>query len=211
MKRKLFITAVVVAFILSSGMVLAQQQGYGQGYGPQGQGYGQGGPQGQGWFCPWCGQQYGRGMGPGMMYRGQGMRQGRQGRGMPPGMMQGWQGQGMGPGMMQRWHGQGMRHGGRGMGRGMMGDQWDRRQYGPSGQYGQYGPSYGQQQREPLNLNKSEAQELAEDYVAGNPNLTIGEITEKDEIYEAMVETKDGSLVEKLLIDKQTGWMKRAY
>jgi len=25
------------------------------------------------------------------------------------------------------------------------------------------------------------------------------------------VETKDGSLVEKLLINKQTGWMKKAY
>ena len=48
-------------------------------------------------------------------------------------------------------------------------------------------------------------------YVAGNPNLKIGDVREKDEVFEARVETQDGSLVEKLLIDKQTGWMKRAY
>ena len=133
-----------------------------------------------------------------MMHRGQGMRQGWQGQGMGPGMMQRYHGQGMGSGMMQG--GQGMMHGGRGMGPGMMGDQWGRGQYGPSG---------GQQQMDPL--SQSDAQSLAENYVAGNPNLKIGGVTEKDEAYEARIETKDGSLVEKLLIDKQTGWMKRAY
>lgn len=29
--------------------------------------------------------------------------------------------------------------------------------------------------------------------------------------YEAPVVTQDGSLVEKLLIDKQTGWMKKTF
>ena len=201
MNRKLFIAAAALVLIVSSSVVLAQQQGYGQDYGPQG----------QGWFCPWCGQQsgqgmgpgmmqgwQGQGMGPGMMHRGQGMGHGWQGRGMGPGMMQGWQGQGMGPGMMHR--GQGMMHGGRGMGPGMMGDQWGRGQYGPSG---------GQQQMEPL--TQSKAKQLADDYVAGNPNLKIGDVREKDEVFEARVETKDGSLVEKLLIDKQTRWMKRAF
>ena len=142
MNRKLFIAAAALVLIVSGSVVLAQQQGYGQG------------------------------MGPGMMHRGQGMMQG----------------------------GQGMMHGGRGMGPGMMGDQWGRGQYGPSG---------GQQQMDPL--SQSDAQSLAENYVAGNPNLKIGGVTEKDEAYEARIETKDGSLVEKLLIDKQTGWMKRAY
>jgi len=60
-------------------------------------------------------------------------------------------------------------------------------------------------------LSQSKAKQLAEDYVAGNPNLKIGDVSEKDEVFEARIETKDGSLVEKLLIDKQTGWMKRAY
>ena len=164
MNRKLFIAAAALVLIVSGSVVLAQQQGYG--------------PQGQSWFCPWCGQQSGQGMGPGMM--------------------QGWQGQGMGPGMMHR--GQGMMHGGWGMGPGMMGDQWGR---------GQYGPQAGQQQMEPL--TQSKAKQLANDYVAGNPNLKIGGVTEKDEVFEARVETQDGSLVEKLQIDKQTGWMKRAY
>jgi len=196
MKGKLFIAAAALALIVSGSVVLAQQQGYGQ----------RSGPQGQGWFCPWCGQQYGQGMGPGMMHRGQGMRHGWQGQGMGPGMMQRWQGQGMGPGMMQGYHGQGMRHGGRGMGRCMRGEHWGRGQYGPPGQYG---PSDEQQQMEPL--SQSKAKQLAEDYVAGNPNLKIGDVSEKDEVFEARIETKDGSLVEKLLIDKQTGWMKRAY
>jgi len=81
------------------------------------------------------------------------------------------------------------------MGPGMRGDQWGRGQYGPSGQ---------PQQMEPL--SKNEARNLAEDYVAGNPNLKIGDLSEMDEVYEARIETQDGSLVEKLLIDKQTGW-----
>lgn len=195
MKRMFFIAAMVVAFVMIGGMALAQQQqGYGQGYGPQG----------QGWFCPWCGQQYNQGqsMGHGRMHRGQGMRHGWQGQGMN----QGWQGQGMGPGRMRGYQGQGMRHGGRGMGRGMMCDQWGRGQSGPSGQYG---PSNVPQQMEPL--TQSKARNLAEDYVAGNPNLTIGGVAEQDDVYEARVETKDGSLVERLLIDKETGWMKKAY
>lgn len=201
MKRTFIIAALVVAFILAGSAVLAQQQGYGQEYGPQG----------QGWFCPWCGQQHGQGMGsgmmhrgqgmgPGMMNRGQGMPYGWQGQGMGPGMMPGWQGQGMRPGMQHGYRGQGMMHGGRGMGPGMRGDQWGRGQYGPSGQ---------PQQMEPL--SKNEARNLAEDYVARNPNLKIGDLSEMDEVYEARVETKDGSLVERLLIDKQTGWMKKAY
>ena len=90
MKRTLFIASIVLALFMTAGGILAQQQGNNQGYSPQG----------QGWFCPWCGQQYGQGqgMGPGMMHRGQGMRQGM--------------GQGShGKGMRNRWHGQGMRNG----------------------------------------------------------------------------------------------------
>ena len=141
--------------------------------------------QDQGWFCPWCGQHYGQGKGMGP---GQGMKQGMMHRGQ--GMRQGWQGQGMGQGMMQ----------GRGMGRHPRCENWSR---------GQYGHSAAQQQMEPL--SKSAAQELARNYVAGNPNLQVGELSDQDEAYEATVVTREGSLVEKLLIDKQTGWMKRAF
>ena len=195
MKKMLLIAVMTAALIVSAGAVLAQQSGYGQGYGPQQ-------PQGQGWFCPWswCGQQYGQqGMGPGMMrgYRGQGMH-GWQGRQMGPGMMHGWQDQGRGPGMMPGYRGQGRMHGGQGPG--WRGEQWGRGQYGPYG---------GEQEMAPL--TKSKARNLAEDYVAGNPNLKIGAVNEKDGVFEARIETKDGSLVEKLLIDKETGWMKKAY
>ena len=208
MKRALLTFTVLAFFLIAGGnLALAQQQqqqpqDYGQRYG---QDYG---PQGQGWFCPWCGSGSGRGygMGPGMMHgwggrgMGPGMMQGWGGRGMGPGMMHGWGGRGgygMGPGMMQGWSG-------RGMGPGMMHEGWGRGQYG-----GSYGP-YGQQQQMEA-LNESEARDLAENYVAGNPNLKIGKLTEKEGTYMATIVTKDGSLVEKVMIDKETGWMKRAY
>ena len=82
----------------------------------------------------------------------------------------------------------------------MMHGQWSR---------GQYGPSTGPQQMQPL--DQSTARELVRNYAAGNPNLKVGQVTEQDGTYEATIVTKDGSLVERLLIDKQTGWMKRAF
>ena len=188
MKRMIFTATLALALLVYGGVALAQQQG-----GFQGQG-----PQGQGWFCPWCGQQYGQGQG--MMPRGgPGMGSGYQGHGMGPGMMQGYQGRGMGPGMM----GPGMMHGrqGRGMGPGMRQERWGRGQYGPDRQ--------PQQQMGPL--QKNAARNLAENYVAGNPNLNIGDIKEKNDVFVATVMTQDGSLVEKLLIDKETGWMKKEY
>lgn len=192
--KRLFIAATVLALVITGGVVLAQQQGSGQG-----QGYG---PQGQGWFCPWCGQTgtQGQGMGPGMMgqgYRGQGMMHGQQG------MMRG---QGMGQGMHR---GQGMMYGGQqGMRQGCpynqqgMQQKWGRGQYGPQG---------GQQQ--PVTpMNAEQARQLAENYVAGNPNVKVGQIEEQgQDTYKATIVTQDGSLVEKLLIDKKTGWMKREY
>ena len=219
MKRMLLTATLALALFVYGGAALAQQQG-----GVQGQG-----PQGQGWFCPWCGQQYGQGQG--MMPRGgQGMGPGYQGRGMGPGMMQGYQGRGMGPGMMGGYQGQGMgpgmhgyqgrgmgpgmMHGrgmgpgmmqgrqGRGMGPGMMQERWGR---------GQYGPNRQQQQQRMGPLQKDGARNLAENYVAGNPNLNIGDITEQDDVFVATIVTQDGSLVEKLLIDKETGWMKKEY
>ena len=73
---------------------------------------------------------------------------------------------------------------------------------------GQYGPG-GQQRME--SLKKDTARDLDENYVAGNPNLKVGEIEEHVATYTASIVTKDGSLVEKLVIDKNTGWMKRKY
>jgi hypothetical protein len=78
---------------------------------------------------------------------------------------------------------------------------------------GQYGPQGGQQQQPAQPLQADQARQLAENFVAGNPNLKVGEVTDNDEqgAFVATIVTQDGSLVEKLLIDKQTGWMKRQY
>ncbi len=157
MRKTLFTATVAFVLMVSAGLVLAQQQGANPSTG-------YGGPQGQGWFCPWAGQN----MGPGMMQQ-----------------------RGMGPGRM---------HGGQGMGPCVTNNHWGR---------GQHGPNAGTQQMQPL--DQKAAQELAQNYVAGNPNLMIDEVTEKEGVYEAPVVTQDGSLVEKLIVDKQTGWMKRTF
>jgi hypothetical protein len=44
-----------------------------------------------------------------------------------------------------------------------------------------------------------------------NPNLKLGKITEQGDAFEAEIVTKEGSLVDKLLVDKSTGWMHPAY
>jgi hypothetical protein len=52
-----------------------------------------------------------------------------------------------------------------------------------------------------------------ENYVQStrNPNLKLGKITDKDQYFEAEIVTKDNSLVDKILVDKQTGWMRSIY
>jgi hypothetical protein len=127
---------------------------------------------------------YGCGMGPGYGY------------GMGPGMMGGY---GMGPGMMGPGYGYGY-----GMGPGMM---------GPG--YGwQYGPGYGPQNEQPQKpLDKEQAKQQVENYLKStrNPNLKLGKIEEKGNDYVVDIETKGGSLVDKLLVSKDTGWMRSAY
>lgn len=41
--------------------------------------------------------------------------------------------------------------------------------------------------------------------------MKIGELQEKQDVYVASVVTQDGSLVEKVQIDKESGWMRRKY
>ena len=132
---------------------------------------------------------YGSGMGPGMMgYGGYGGPQYCPycGSYLGPGG-----GYGMGPGMMGPGYGYGY-----GMGPGMM--------YG----YG-YGPRYRQLDKP---LDKQEAKELLEQYVQSlyNPDLKVGKITEKDNYFEGEILTKDNVLVDKIIIDKNTGWMSSA-
>jgi hypothetical protein len=168
--------------------------GYGCGMGP-GYGYGMGpgmmGGYGMGPGMMVPGYGYGYGMGPGMMGPGYGY-----GYGMGPGMMGGY---GMGPGMMGPGYGYGY-----GMGPGMM---------GPG--YGwQYGPGYGPQNEQPQKpLDKEQAKQQVENYLKStrNPNLKLGKIEEKGNDYVVDIETKGGSLVDKLLVSKDTGWMRSAY
>jgi len=186
--RNVRIGALLIATIvlLAAGPALAQTMGPG----------GQGGyppPEGQGWFCPYCGagQGYGggRGMGPGMMGPGYGYG----GRG---GM------RGHGPGMMQRWRGGGYGYGP--MHRGWQGEQ----RYAPG-----RGPGYGYRgPEEPL--DKEGARGIVEQYLSSsrNPNLKVGEIEEKGDVFEAEIVTQKGDdLVDRVQIDRQTGWMRSVY
>lgn len=149
----------------------------------------------QEWSCPGA-QNCGMGMMSGMM--GQGMMGEGYGMGsrmMGPGMM--------GNGMMERGYGMGpgMMYGGRGMGPGMM----MHRGQGMGYQMGQQGMQ--------KNVEEDDARQMVNNYLesTGNPNLKLGKIVDKGDNFEAEVETKDGSLVDNILVDKKTGWMRSAY
>ncbi len=62
-------------------------------------------------------------------------------------------------------------------------------------------------------LQADGARAVVENYLQStrNPNLKLGKITEQDDAFEAEIVTKEGSLVDKLLVDKFTGWMHPAY
>jgi len=185
-----FALAAVLALFFVAPQVYAQTEGgtnqpsYGYGMGP--------GMMGPG---------YGYGMGPGMMGRGYGMGPGMMGPGygygMGPGMMGPGYGYGMGPGMMGR---------GYGMGPGMMGPGYG---YG-YGMGPQYGQPYGRQYQQQKPIDKKEAKALLENYLASarNPNLKLGKIEDKGEAFVGEIVTaKGGALVDKIAIDKNTGWM----
>jgi hypothetical protein len=60
-------------------------------------------------------------------------------------------------------------------------------------------------------LSKDQAKALVEQHIQANPNLKVGKITEKDGVYDVEIVTKDGSLVDKLQVNKQTGWFRSTY
>ena len=128
--------------------------------------------------CPYGGDYIGRGRGYGMMGRGYGMG---------GGMMMG-RGSGMGPGMMGRGYG--------------AGSDWMRSS--PEERESNQGAG-----RLQTPLEEDGARSVVEKYLAStrNPNLKLGKITEKKDAFEAEIVTKDGSLVDKVLIEKSNGWM----
>lgn len=182
MKKKVFFPLTVMVLIAATAVYVNAQMGPGMmGY----SGYGNN-PQGQqGWnYCPYCGSP----LNPGPGY------------GMGPGMMAPYGGRGyhMGPGMMHdRGWGRGMHHGYR--------DYRDQR--GPYGR--QYGPQGYLQ--EPLEKNGAEQQVKNMLEASRNPNLKVGEVTDEGDNFQVEVLTKDGALVDKLLVDKDTGAMRSVY
>ena len=99
----------------------------------------------------------------------------------------------MGPGMM---HYGGNRN--YGMGPGIMGQGYEDE------------PHYYHSQK---HLDKKDAARILEDYLnsRNNPNLKLGEIRDQGSSFEADLLTKDNSLVDKLIVDKNTGRMRSAY
>ncbi len=146
-------------------------------------------PEGDWYYCPHCGSYIGPGHGQG--YRPHMMGPGAMGYGMGPHMT----GRGMGPGMMHR-----------GWGRGRRGSPC----YGYQCPYRGNDPMY-KQSREPM--EQEEARNRVQNYLdtRRNPNLKIGEIEDKEKVFEISIVTKDDSLVDKLLVDKRTGSMHSIY
>jgi len=109
------------------------------------------------------------------------------------GMMGGYgTGYGMGPGMMGGYDG----------GWGMMGGGF----YQGSGPGRQYQPTG-------KTITMKEAQSLLNDYLKSsrNPNLKLGPIKDAGNAYEAEIMTKHNDLVDKVIVDKYTGWIRSAY
>jgi hypothetical protein len=104
----------------------------------------------------------------------------------------------MGSGMM----GGGMM--GQGMGSGM-GNRSYGNQYSP-----QNGPQYQQPQRQ---LGERDARAVLENYLNSrrNPNLKLGKIEDEGNAFEGEILTRNNSLVDKLLVDKNTGEIRSVY
>ena len=160
----------------------------GGGYGP---GYmrGSGGGSGAGsWNCPAFGQDDEQGSGPA----------GRQGEGPGYGHMRGWGG-GYGPGMMR----------GNGYGPGMM--QGYGPGYGPRGAV-QNDQNANQSANQNLNLTTDDVKGRMERWLnwRGNARLKVGEVKEKDaDSFTADIVTKENSLVERFIVDRHSGFVRR--
>lgn len=104
-----------------------------------------------------------------------------------------------------------------GMGPGMMWNRGDWDNYHGWGPRGMMGPGPGYLNRnynrdgEPITLDQAKV--LVQNHLTtiGNPNLKEGKSTDKGKYFEVEILTRDGSLVDKLKVDKQTGWMKSVY
>jgi hypothetical protein len=100
-----------------------------------------------------------------------------------------------------------------GMGRGMMGGYG----YGGPGMMGDYygtGRGYGRQYpSRGKTIDAKEAQAMMNDYLRSsrNPNLKLGKIKDTGNAFEAEILTKKNDLVDRVHIDKATGYIRSAY
>ena len=143
-----------------------------------GSGHGRGWSNGSDWheqMHAWMQQRW-RGDGPGYGM-GPGMMEPGYGYNMGPGMMGPGYGYGMGPGMMAPGYGYGM-------GPGMM---------------------FGQKQGAVGPVTTDIVRSMLANSLAGNPNLKVGTVEERDGMIIAEVVTKDGSLVNRFRFDPETG------
>lgn len=115
--------------------------------------------------------------------------------------------------LQSRWHlvmfehASRMGHGyGYSMGSGMMGGYG----MGP-GMMWQYGLGYGRSSKKPIGIK--EAETMLKDYIASsrNPNVKLGKIKDVGNAYEAEILTKNNALVDRVLIDKYSGWIRSVY
>jgi len=81
------------------------------------------------------------------------------------------------------------------------------------GGQGKMVPGQGQQQQLQKPLEEKDARAILENYITNmkNPNLQLGKIKDAGTTFEAEILTKDNSLVDKIMVDKATGWMRSAY
>lgn len=105
----------------------------------------------------------------------------------------GYRGYNMGPGMMR--YGDSRDYV---MGPGMMGQSYENE------------PHYYQYQK---NVDRNSAERIFKNYLNSrhNPNLKLGEIRDGRSSFEADLLTKDNSLVDTLIVDKNTGRIRSAY
>lgn len=75
------------------------------------------------------------------------------------------------------------------------------------GRMAQYAPQPGKQ------LTQEQTRTLLQDYLkaTNNPNLKLGSVADKGNFYEAEIMTQNGSLADKIQVNKDTGWFRSAY
>jgi hypothetical protein len=79
--------------------------------------------------------------------------------------------------------------------------------YGMGRGYGRQSPSTGK----PIDAKEAEA--IMKDYLKStrNPNLKLGKIKDVGGVFEAEILTKNNDLVDRVHVDKETGYIRSAY